>query len=155
MSNRHCIVSTSLDVDSQGAGIAEAQRKLVNRLRSQAYEVQERFEVAERTALFLEQMLNPDAGVTNAVEENYEAHGVAMLKYQLFQLLVIDICATVLDRDSRTSSIRAIRKRGRCHFALFVFGENRHRPLFCCIPEADLGNRNRTRGCRRQAIARA
>ncbi len=100
--------TTQLNTGLRGSAIPQNQREIVERLRTQAFAVQKRFELAERTAMILERMIDPDTGAAAAIDQTYEAHSFSVLQFQLFRLLVIDICAAVLDDDQRTGSICAV-----------------------------------------------
>jgi hypothetical protein len=103
-----------MDVDSRGHGIPEEQRKIVERLRSQAFAVQKHFQLAENSALILaESLSDDDNSVAEAVDQTYEAHAFLTLQTQLFRLLIIDLSAGVLDENPRTGSVRAILKELR------------------------------------------
>ncbi len=97
-----------LNVELRGHGIPSSQRELVERLRDQAFEIQRRFATAEQSALLLDQMLDPQAGIAAAINTSYEAHAFEALKLQLFRILVVDLWACVLDPDNRSGSVRSI-----------------------------------------------
>lgn len=101
------------DIKKRGLSIPTKQLELVNSLRAQAFEVQQRFDLAEHSALILEQMLDTENGIADTVDNTYEAHTFVRLRMQLFRLLIVDICACVLDNDKRTGSIRSILKELR------------------------------------------
>lgn len=104
---------TKVNVDLRGKNISKEQRDCVENLRSQVYEVQKRFDLAEQTALILDQMLDPDTGLGDAVHNTYEGIAFARLRYQLFRLVIIDLWACVLDKNKSTASIHAIVKELR------------------------------------------
>ena len=106
--------SITLDVETRGHGIPDGQRQLVERLRRQAFAVQKHFQLAENSALILDESLGDDeSSVASAVDHTYEAHAFLTLRTQLFRLLVVDLSAAVLDKDPRTGSVQAILKELR------------------------------------------
>lgn len=106
--------SIEMDVDSRGRGIPDEQRKIVERLRSQAFAVQRHFQLAENSALILAESLgDDDSSVASAVDDTYEAHAFSILQAQLYRLLIVDLSAGVLDNNPRTGSVRAILKELR------------------------------------------
>ena len=94
-----------------GVNLPADQRECVERLRKQVFQVQERFNLAEQSALLLEEMLSSDSGLSEAVGDTYEAHAFVALRYQLFRVLIIDLGAAVLDRDSRSASVHTLVKK--------------------------------------------
>ncbi len=116
---RQYTTSTSINNEKKGQGIPKEQLDLVKRLEGQMLEVQRRLDHAERIALLLDEMLNKDSGLNEAIDGTYEAHIFNTLRYQLFRSLISDISAAVLDDDSRTGSIRSVLKElRRCSCAL-------------------------------------
>lgn len=105
--------ATKIDLDRRGATLEPPVRQLAESLRRQAFAVQQRFEIAEQSALMLDQMLDAELNVSAAVNNTYEAHAFNTLRLQLFRLLVVDLYAAVLDPDPRTSSVRALLKQLR------------------------------------------
>jgi hypothetical protein len=106
--------SISMNVAERGNGIPPAQRAIVERLRKQAFAVQYQFELAEHSAVILDEMIRDDAGnVAAAIANTYEANTFARLRLQLFRLLIVDLYACVLDGDNRTGSVRSILKELR------------------------------------------
>lgn len=106
--------SISMDVDRRGQGIPASQRKVVERLRSQAFAMQKHFDLTEHSALILEQCLGGEEGsVAEAVDNTYEAHAFDILRTQLYRLLIVDLSACVLDKNPITGSVRAILKELR------------------------------------------
>ncbi len=83
------------------------------------FEVQRRLVHAERIAILLEEMLNKDSGLNEAVTDTYEGHIFITLRYQLFRSLISDICAAILDKGNKTGSVRsALKELRRCSSAL-------------------------------------
>lgn len=106
-------VTTKIETDERGNNISPDMRRCVENLRAQAYEIQRRLDLTEQTASILSEMLDPDNGVAESVDDTCEANAFVRLRLQLFRLLIVDLCAGVLDKDNRTSSIRAILKELR------------------------------------------
>lgn len=107
------LTSGSFNHDKQGQNMSKENKELVNRLIAQAMELQRRFNLAEKTALILEQMLSTDNGLNEAIDNTYEAHTFATLRMQLFRSLIVDLYAAVFDDNPRTGSVRAILKELR------------------------------------------
>lgn len=106
--------SVHVDVNKRGSGLPEEQRKLAERLRSQVFAVQKHFDLAEHSALILEQMLGTEEGsVGEVVDNTFEAHAFSILRTQLYRLMIVDLWASVLDKDPRTGSVRSILKELR------------------------------------------
>lgn len=106
--------STKLDLEQRGNGIAPEHLDVAARLRKQAYELQRRFDLAEHSALILEQMLgNNKDDVGPTIDSSYEAHTFVRLRMQLFRILLVDLWACVLDKNPHTGSIRSILKELR------------------------------------------
>jgi hypothetical protein len=104
----------TMNMAERGNGIPPEQRTIVERLRKQAFAVQHQFELAEHSAVILDEMLRDDAGnVAAAIANTYEANTFARLCLQLFRLLIVDLYACVLDGDNRTGSVRSILKELR------------------------------------------
>lgn len=111
------ITTLKMDMERRGQGIPDAQRAIVERLRQQAFAVQRQFELAEHSAVMLDEMLKGgeggDGDLAAAIEGTYEGNTFARLLLQTFRMLIIDLYACVLDGHSRTSSIRSILKELR------------------------------------------
>ena len=108
------MTSIKIDTERRGQAIAEAQLISVERLRRQAFAVQAQFELAQHTAVILEEMLRDDDGnVGSALENTYEGNMFARLRLQLFRLLIVDLYACVLDSHKKSGSVRAILKELR------------------------------------------
>lgn len=106
--------SIKMDIDTRGDGIPDEQRKIVERLRGQAFAVQKHFQLAENSALILEEALGDDeSSVGTVVDQTFEAHAFLTLRTQLFRLLIVDLSAGVLDKNPSTGSVRAILKELR------------------------------------------
>ena len=106
--------STHIDIGRRGQGIPDGQREIVERLRGQAFAVQKHFDLAEHSALILEQTLgDEEGGVASAIDDTYEAHAFAIMRTQLYRLLIVDLSACVLDMNPRTGSVRSILKELR------------------------------------------
>ncbi len=103
--------SLKIDIDQRGQGIPPCQRDSVENLRAKAFALQERFDLAEQTAILLDEMLgDDDESVGNAVNNTYEAMAFARLRYQLFRMLTVDIWACILDTGKNAASVRSILK---------------------------------------------
>jgi hypothetical protein len=108
------MTDVKLDIDKRGSGISPQQREIVDRLRRQAFAVQRQFELAEHSAVILQEMLREDAGnVASAIDKTYEGNTFSVLGLQLFRLLIVDLYACVLDAHARTGSVRSILKELR------------------------------------------
>jgi len=106
-------ITTSLkfDIDRRGQGIPPCQRNAVEDLRTKAFVLQKRFDLAEQTAILLDEMLGDgDESVGKAVDNTYEAMAFARLRFQLFRLLTVDIWACILDTGKNAASVRSILK---------------------------------------------
>lgn len=103
-------VSTSVTVDTNQRGVAipKESRELVERLQGQAFELQNRFDSAERTAMLLAEMLNGDSDLHESLDNTYEAFAFNTMRLQLFRALVTDICACILDTHNKSGSVRRI-----------------------------------------------
>lgn len=103
-------LSVKTDIERRGESLGTSDRAIVERLRNQAFELQRRFELAERTAILLDQMLQPESKVAEALDGTYEAHAYVWLRLQLFRILVVDLHACVLDSARGAGSVAAIVK---------------------------------------------
>lgn len=97
--------SISLVIERRGSGMVPSARAEVLQLLSMARELQSRFELVERTAVLLDQMLDGSAGLHEAINNTYEAHAFATLRIQLFRILTVDLCASVLDDTKGSLSL--------------------------------------------------
>lgn len=106
-------IKTSLKFDTaqRGQGISQRQCDVVENLRAKAFALQKRFDLAEQTAILMDEMLRgDDESVGNAVDNTYEAMAFVRLQYQLFRILTVDIWACVLDTRKSAASVRSILK---------------------------------------------
>lgn len=104
----------TIKMDQRGKGVPPEQRAIVERLRKQAFAVQRQFELAEHSAVMLDEMLKGGADdLAAAIEGTYEGNTFARLLLQTFRLLIVDLYACVLDGDARTGSVRSILKELR------------------------------------------
>jgi len=103
----------TIDINNRGKNISSDHQICAERLRAQALEVQSRLELMEQTISILSEMIDPSTDIAKFVDNTYEGNAFIRLQFQLFRILIIDICAGILDDDNRTSSIRAILKELR------------------------------------------
>ncbi len=101
-----------------GNSIDPEKQEIARRLISVAYELQRRFELAERSQLVFCELIDNDR-LNNSINHTYEAHVVQTLRLQLFRVLIVDLWGCVFDDDNRTGSVRSILKElRRDNFAL-------------------------------------
>lgn len=72
---------------------------------SQAQALQSRFELVEKTATLLDQMLDAGTGLHESLDNTFEAHAFAVLRIQLFRVFTVDLCAAVLDSTRGSLSL--------------------------------------------------
>lgn len=100
--------SVKIDTNRRGAGAPKEHRELVGRLQAQAFELQNRFDSAEQTAMLLTEMLDGESDLHESLDNTYEAFAFNTMRLQLFRALVTDICACILDTHNKSGSIRRI-----------------------------------------------
>lgn len=98
-------------LERRGDNVPASYRDCVDNMSKLAKEIQRRFELAEETAFLLEEMLGSESGVAECVENTYEGNAFSKLRFQLFRLLIVDICAAVLDSSRASVSIRTLLKQ--------------------------------------------
>lgn len=109
MTSDPILTSISVNVQLRGHGIEPGQRQIVENLRSRAFDMQRHFQLAENTALLLDQSFACE--VPAAIDDTYEAHAFLSLRTQLFRVLVVDLHAAILDnRRSSTSIVKMLQQ---------------------------------------------